>query len=270
MSSRPWTVAERLAAARASPAAVAVHDRAAWVGLFAADGQVNDPVGSRPHEGRAAIERFYDSFIAPNRIAFDVDHDLVCGMSVIRDLTIATTMASGVTLRVPMHLRYDLVDEAGALKIRRLYAHWELAPMIRQLLGRGRQGLAAALQLGPQMLRHQGLAGALGFARGFAGVGAAGKRRAQTFLDACGRGDAAAAQAQLAPSATLEWPCGQRSAADPFFTRALGLRASKLLAAGRSVTATLRLAGGARGLALLHFNAADARISGVHIFIQGA
>ena len=67
------TVAELLAAVGRSPAAVAVHDRAAWVGLFSDGARVNDPVGSRPHVGRAAIEKFYDTFIAPNTITFHVN-----------------------------------------------------------------------------------------------------------------------------------------------------------------------------------------------------
>lgn len=268
MSSERFSAAERLVTVKASPAAVAIHDRAAWVGLFAADGQINDPVGSRPHTGRAAIERFYDTFIAPNRIVFHVDHDLVCGMTVLRDLTIETTMATGVTLQVPMHLRYDLVEEAGALKIQRLYAHWELRPMMLQLLRCGLVGLWTSLKLGPQMLRHQGLGGVIGFAQGFAGVGETGKRRAAEFLAAISRGDTATAEAELVPGAMLEWPCGTALPVWQFAARARGLRGSKLLAAGRSVTATVMLAdASARGVALFRFDAADPRISGVQVFI---
>lgn len=266
MSSRKHSAADVLTAVQASPVAVAAHDRAAWVGLFADDGQVNDPVGSHPHEGRAAIERFYDTFIAPNTIAFHVERDIVCGMSVMRDLTIETTMSTGASIRVPMHLRYDLVDESGALKIRRLYAHWELTPMVVQMLGSGAKGVGAALRLGPQMLRHQGLVGMFGFMRGFAGVGSAGKRRAEAFLGALGHGDVAAAQAGLATGATLEWPFGNAVTVEHFAAKARGLRASKLLAAGRSVTATLALADGTCGVALIQF--ADRHISKVQIFIN--
>lgn len=162
MSSKP-TAEQLLAAAKASPAAVAAHDREAWVGLFASDGQVNDPVGSRPHQGRGAIQRFYETFIAPNTIIFHVDHDIVCGMSVVRDLAIETIMSTGAALRVPMHLRYDLMEEGGTLKIHRLYAHWELAPMMAQMMGLGAKGLWTSTRLGVQMMHHLGLGGALGF-----------------------------------------------------------------------------------------------------------
>src|ERR1700756_4358597 len=91
---------ELLAPVEASPRAVAAHERDAWVGLFAPGARVCDPVGSRPHTGRAAIERFYDTFIGPNDIVFRVERDVVCGMTVWRDLGIETTMSTGVTLRV--------------------------------------------------------------------------------------------------------------------------------------------------------------------------
>ncbi|WP_369027938.1 nuclear transport factor 2 family protein, partial [Nocardia farcinica] len=54
--------ASLLAAVQASPRAVAAHDRQTWVGLFTADATVRDPVGARPHTGRAAIEKFFDTF----------------------------------------------------------------------------------------------------------------------------------------------------------------------------------------------------------------
>ena len=41
---------------------------AGWVGLFTADGRVEDPVGSRPHAGPVEIGRFYDTFIGPRDI----------------------------------------------------------------------------------------------------------------------------------------------------------------------------------------------------------
>ncbi|MGH8458826.1 MAG: ketosteroid isomerase family protein, partial [Nevskiales bacterium] len=151
-----YSSTDLIAAVKQSPALVAVHDRARWCGLYAADGQVNDPVGSRPHQGRAAIERFYDTFIAPNTIVFHVEQDIVCGMSVMRDLNIQTTMSTGVTLSVPMHLRYDLAEEGGVLKIRRLYAHWELPFMISQLLKTGLKGIWTSIKLGPQLIANQG------------------------------------------------------------------------------------------------------------------
>ncbi len=49
--------AELLAAVERSPQAASARDRAAWVGLFTDGGRIEDPYGSRPHVGRAQIER---------------------------------------------------------------------------------------------------------------------------------------------------------------------------------------------------------------------
>ena len=72
--------AELLAVVERSPAATDVHDRSGWVGLFTADGRVEDPYGSRPsRRARCEIGRFYDTFIGPRQIIFHRDVDLVVG-----------------------------------------------------------------------------------------------------------------------------------------------------------------------------------------------
>ncbi|GAA1082689.1 nuclear transport factor 2 family protein [Tsukamurella strandjordii] len=204
------------AVVEASPAAVAAHDKAAWTALFAPDGQVHDPVGSRPQTTSEAISRFYDMFIAPNRIVFDVEHDVIDGDTMIRDLTVHTTMSTGVTLHIPMHLRYTVVGEGDAARIAGLYAHWELRGMIAQLLRSGPRGLAAGTILGPRLFRTLGVQAGAGFLAGLRGVGSAGRRRAVELL------------------------------------RAQGLRTGKALAAGPMVTVTV-FDGARRGLALVDF-----------------
>ncbi|WP_245714132.1 nuclear transport factor 2 family protein [Nocardia vaccinii] len=258
---------ELLAAVEASPRAVAAHDRAAWVGLFASGARVEDPVGSRPHIGREAIERFYDTFIAPNGIVFRVEHDVVCGTTVFRDLGIETTMSTGVTLRVPMHLRYDLERVGEVLRIRELHAHWELPVMIVQLLAAGVRGLGAAARLAPQLLGNQGIGGALGFARGFVRVGSAGKRVATGLIEDAARGDVDRVRAALTPDAVLEWPAGV--AVDPaaFVAQAAGTGVSKPIAAGRYVTVSVETTAG-RGIAELVV-AHGGRISAVRVYVPG-
>src|SRR5947209_3658223 len=115
--------ADMLAAVERSPEAAGAHDRAGWVELFAADGRIDDPVGSRPHVGRARIERFYDTFIGPRDIAFHRGADIVAGSTVVRDLSLEVRMGPSVTMTIPAFLRYDL---DGALKIKHLQAYWEL------------------------------------------------------------------------------------------------------------------------------------------------
>lgn len=267
----PHSASALLNAVEQSPKAVAVHDKSAWVGIFAADGQVNDPVGSTPHVGTAAIGRFYDTFIAPNAIAFDVQHDVVAGMSVIRDLTVHTTMSTGVTMHIPMHLRYDLVSQGpdGSLKIQRLFAHWELQKMVGQLLTSGGRGLLASVILGPQLLRHQGLSGCAGFLRGLSGVGKRGKRRVDALVGALAHGDAAAFSAHLAPDAALSLDGVSQTSVAEFVATAKHLTVEKLLAAGHTVTATVHLDGN-RGVGLFEFSqdAADrGLISAVRLYI---
>lgn len=258
--------AELLAVVEGSPRAVAAHDRAAWVGLFAGDARVEDPVGARAHVGAEAIGRFYDTFIGPNGIVFRVEHDVVCGASVYRDLDVETTMSTGVRLRVPMHLRYDLESVGESWKIRALHAHWELPVMVGQLLAAGGRGLAAAARLGPQLLGNQGIGGALGFCRGFVRVGAGGKRLATGMMHAAGRGDAAVVRAVLASSAVVEWPAGTPLGVAEFVARARGLTVGKTIAAGRFVTLSVQTPG-SRGVAEVRVAPGGRRISAVRVFL---
>lgn len=265
MSSSP-TSAQLIAAVQRSPQLVAVHDRFNWCGLYAGDGEVNDPVGSRPHRGREAIERFYDTFIAPNKIVFRVEKDVVCGMTVMRDLTVQTGMSGGVTLNVPMHLRYDLIEEGGGLKIRCLSAHWELPFMILELLKTGFKGVLISFQLGPRLIRHQGIGGMLGFMQGFLGSGRGGKATARRFLTALQRGDTNGVGACLDHRAELEMPAYRSTTPQEMTERLRGLQWTKMIAAGNSVTASVQI-GGYRGVALLHFDHGSKKISGVQLYL---
>ncbi|MDX1496118.1 MAG: nuclear transport factor 2 family protein [Salinisphaeraceae bacterium] len=224
-----------------SPAAVAVHDKAAWLGLFASGGLVNDPVGSKPHIGQEEISRFYDTFIAPNQIQFAVDKDTVCGMTVVRDLIIQTTMSTGLRVDVPTHIRYELAEEDGELKIEHLYAHWELMPMVLQTLKQGLNGLVTYAKLSVHMIRCQGFGGVLGFTRGFLGVGKKGKLRAEEWLTALSRSDSVNAREYISAGAELHLPEADNCGLDVITESLKGLRWRKLTAAGNTVTATITL-----------------------------
>lgn len=230
-----------LATVERSPDAVADHDKAEWLALFTEDGVVNDPVGSAPHRGDDALARFYDTFIAPNTVIFHPDHDIVCGDTVIRDLTLEIAMSDAVTLMVPAHLRYELATPS---RIAGLYAHWELPTMIGQLLGTGLGALPVSGRLSLRLLRNQGLVGAAGFGRGFHRVGAREKRRtAAFFADPGGRvpvtvGTQAPVPASLIAEKLSGWQVG------------------KSIAAGRFVTASLRR-GDERAVAMVEFSRRD-------------
>ncbi|MGV9616880.1 nuclear transport factor 2 family protein [Nocardia xishanensis] len=261
------TAEHLLSAVRASPRAVAAHDKAAWVGLFADDAAVHDPVGSRAHVGRDAIARFYDTFIGPNSIAFRVDRDLVAGQTVVRDLHIETTMSTGATVIVPMHLRYDLADTGAGWRIVRLAAHWELAVMIARLLRTGVPGLLAGAKLGPQLVANLGVSGAMGMMRALRNVGGPGKRATRHLFDAAAGTDIGRVRALLGEHAVLELPAGNPISVEEFTNRARTMRWDKMIAAGRSVSASVRL-GESQGVAFVEFAANSPRIISVTIFLD--
>lgn len=254
------SIAALLTTVEASPRAVAAHDKPAWVALFTEDAEINDPVGSRPHIGRAAIERFYDTFIGPNTITFRVDRDLVHPPTALRDLTIETTMSTGATVFVPMHLRYRLVERDGVWKIAHLAAHWELAGMIWQLLRTGWPGIAAALKLGPQLIVNQGFGGMLGLMRALGAVGRGGKRATTQVFAAAAGTDLPRVRELLGTRADIELPVGTPVSAEEFTNRARNMQWSKVIAAGRTVTASVRL-GDAAGVAVVEFATNSNRIA---------
>lgn len=232
------TATELRNAVLASPHAVAAHDRAAWVGLFARDAVVNDPVGAAPHRGPDAIARFYDTFIAPNDIVFDVAHDFAGPATVVRDLAITITMSTGAQVRVPMHLRYEIATENGDLRISHLAAYWELLPMIGQLMRTGIAGLWAGTRLGGLLLRNQGVSGLVGMAQACTGIGRTGKEIAHRLCAAAAAGDAATVTELAGGRETVRLWSGESVSVPELVARARGLRCGKTLAAGRSVTAS--------------------------------
>jgi hypothetical protein len=258
------TAADLREAVLASPHAVAAHDRAAWVGLFAPGAVVNDPVGSDPHTGYDAIARFYDTFIAPNDIVFDVAHDFAGPATVLRDLTITITMSTGARVRVPMHLRYEVVEQDGALRIGYLAAYWELVPMVGQLMGTGPKGWRAGARLGGLLLRNQGWRGLTGMARACTGVGATGKQIAHRLCAAAAAGDTATVTALTGHRDTVRLWSGESIGSAELAVRARGLRQGKTLAAGRSVTISADLPTGP-ALLILDFHPTLDRIETLRV-----
>ncbi|MGW0636707.1 nuclear transport factor 2 family protein [Nocardia salmonicida] len=256
-----------LAAVQASPRAVAAHDKTAWVGLFAEQAAVHDPYGSREHIGPDAISRFYNVFIAPNSIAFRIDRDLVAGYTVVRDLHIETTMSTGATVTVPMHLRYDLVGTDGGWRIARLAAHWELGVMIARLLRTGPSGVLAGAKLGPQLVAELGIGGAMGMMRALRGVGGSGKRLVRRLF-AAASGDSGGVRALLDERTVIELPVGHPISVAEFADRARDMEWDKMIAAGRTVSVSVRV-GASRGVAFVDFAPDRPRITAVRVFLDG-
>lgn len=231
-----FTAADVLSAAHRSLATAGAHDRSGWLALFTADATVEDPLGSQPHRGQAALGRFYDTFIGPRAIDHRPGQDLVVGSTVLRDLELQITMAASLTMRVPAYLRYDLREDGGELKIAALSAYWELPAMIGQFLRGGPAAAPAGLALGRAMAGNQGLVGTLGFLGGFRGSGTGAKALAARLLhQACG-GDEVGVR-RLAARAQLT-----RGDSDPLTTSELVKQLSggvpgKIIRSGRAVAA---------------------------------
>ncbi len=114
-----------------SRAAVTAGDREGWLGLFAEDAVVQDPIGPSPfdpegkgHVGRQAIAAFYDTVIAPSEaITFEITESYLCGDEVADVGIIRTTLAGG-THQAVVHGVYTYRSD-GAGKLAALRAFWE-------------------------------------------------------------------------------------------------------------------------------------------------
>lgn len=234
------TDADLLAAVEQSPQAAARHDRPGWVGLFTADACVEDPVGSTPHVGRDAIGRFYDTFIKPRDIVFDVNEDIVSGSTVIRDVTLEVRMGPGVTMAVPAILRYVLRDVSGELKIAELQAFWELPPMLWQFARRGLPAVPVALGLTRSLLSNQHLGGAAGFLTGL--YRPARRRRAavDALLAALTGGDQLTGRRMLGAGARVTLGEHDPLSVDALGVRVRGARLAARITAGATTAVSLR------------------------------
>ena len=236
-----FTRADMLAAAARSPAAAGARDRTAWVGL--SNGRVEDPVGSTQHRGIAVIGRFLDTFVGPRDIRFHPDVDIVVGPTVVRDGELEVTMASTVTLRVPVVIRYDLQDDAGELKIAALSAFWELPAMVGQFLRVGIRAVPAGLQLSRLLLTNQGVVGTLGFLGGFRGIGTGSKGVVARFLDAARAGDEVGMRRRLVGRVHISSGDDLQLSAADLLRHLSGARWRKLIGCGHAVVATTERAG---------------------------
>ena len=111
--------------------AVEAGDREGWLGLFAADAVVEDPIGESPldpsgrgHRGRDAIATFYDTVIGPNEVTFRIDQSWAAGDEVANVGTITTKMGDGTAVHTDGVFTYR-VNEGG--EVVALRAYWEMA-----------------------------------------------------------------------------------------------------------------------------------------------
>lgn len=157
---------------------MAAHDREGWLGIFGDPHVVEDPVGAPPvrSEDAGALAKFWDAFIAPNAIEFHVIQDWIDGFDVVRDVIIVTTMPSGVQVSTPAHLIYQTEFQGDVLKVRRMAAHWETVPVVRQLMHPTRAHLSAGVGQAAHLIRTLGGGPSARFFGAARSVGKRGKR----------------------------------------------------------------------------------------------
>ncbi len=265
---------ELLAVVERSPEWVAAHHRENWLALFRDDALVEDPVGSPPaRKATGALGRFWDTFIAPHQIRFEVRRDHVIGRDVFRDAVIHTRIGPHVAIEVPAYLLYQLDDDGHhGLQVSRMAAHWQLGRLSLGALKLGPRAWLPMTRLFARMLRLMGLSWVGGYlASLWTGIGARGLAAVTELGRALETRDAAALVAlfvddtatvelgttRLAPSALLSaLPPGSR------------LEVTAPVTAGWTTSFRFRIAGPAptEGLALLEFAADRRRIRRARFF----
>jgi hypothetical protein len=93
-----------------------------------------------------------------------------------------TTLATGLQVRTPAHLRYELIERDGGLKVARMAAHWELAPNFAQLMRPGAAHVRSMSTMGASLVRNLGLGGTARYVGAIRSVGKKGKRSARAYL----------------------------------------------------------------------------------------
>ncbi len=249
-----------------SPAAVSAQNRDEWLALFSDWGVIEDPVGSQPHlsglydrrsgkRGNAPLERFYDTFIDGNTVIFHRDKDFVCGHYVMRDLELEP---GGMGVRVPMHLLYELTDEGGVLKVKRLAAHWDVIATIKQAIADRKSNQNSDISepqtssisaspssgLGSKMLKFQGLPGILRWMKCLFSVGEKGKSKVAQFIESVNKKEASSLRSLLMTSQNnIRYPVDRDGeCVEDFIARNLTMSASKYISAGSSVSCSLVIA----------------------------
>jgi ketosteroid isomerase-like protein len=113
-------------------AAVEQGAREEWIGLFASDATLEDPVDGTPgRTGTAEIAEFWDSGIAMfESVQFNVHrvHEAPGEALVLADVSVRVPAGAGARYDAVVHYRID-----GGGRIESLRAFWDLPAMLAQL-----------------------------------------------------------------------------------------------------------------------------------------
>jgi hypothetical protein len=184
-------------------------------------------------------------------------------------------MSDKVTAHVPMHLLYELVEEAGELRVERLAAHWELWPMIKQLLSKGTACVPVLNALGIRMLSIQGAGGAIGFMKGFRGIGTRGKDAVITFTQALNKKELSVMVGLFGGiNHGIHFPyASEHYTPDELVELDVKLSVKKLLAAGYTVSCSVEVEREGNiyhGVGLFEFNSKSKKLDTVRLYWDDA
>lgn len=122
-----------------SMSCVMSKDRDTWLGLWAEDGWVEDPIGKSfidptglGHHGPDGRAAFWDSNMAPNSIVFTLKDSFACGSECANVADITITLPDGSTTTCEGVFAYRVDDDGKLLSLR---AFWELDRMMATMTG---------------------------------------------------------------------------------------------------------------------------------------
>ena len=170
------------------------------------------------------LGRFYDIFIGPNKIKFDVHQDVVVGDEMVREVSIHTTLPNGAITIVHCYLIYRIVEENGQPKIESLRAHWDFGNNALALMkNNGFKGMTgSAVQFGT-MIKVQGMKRIIEYMGAmYKGILKKGIKAANAFAAAVNAKDEAAFARLFDAGATIEFPVGSKPISAGDFLKGAG------------------------------------------------
>lgn len=116
------------------------RDKAAWLALFDDDAFLADPVGpslldpsGKGHQGKANIEKFWDTVIGHARLTIEASQRIACANACVAVLKATNKLGGGKQTTIDMVGIYE-VNDAGKLTSLKVYWSWDqLAAQLKAL-----------------------------------------------------------------------------------------------------------------------------------------
>ncbi|MFO0697075.1 MAG: nuclear transport factor 2 family protein [Polyangiales bacterium] len=119
------------------------RDKASWLGLFADDAFLADPVGPSPfdpkgegYSGKANIERFWDKAIGRSNLTIEASQRIPCANACAAVLRVTNDLGGGKQTVVDMIGIYE-VNAEGKLSSLKVYWSWDALAKQLKTLGFG-------------------------------------------------------------------------------------------------------------------------------------